>query len=182
MQRQEPNCINSTLLTLKDAEYSFYDLSLTFCNIPSCASLTSTAYLFIPTKSIYKFQTKSNTQNTFTQDPPNKPYLVLQNQKHMVHPITLNYAKGLPSFGFMCMIPKMIEMLDDEQKEQMQRQMETQSDPSKMLNQLWGKLSGGDEMKVTRRGKRDELLICISKNVKKRFNHDCVDRSSGKRD
>eukprot|EP00594_Rhizosolenia_setigera_P011580 CAMPEP_0178959178 /NCGR_PEP_ID=MMETSP0789-20121207/12122_1 /TAXON_ID=3005 /ORGANISM="Rhizosolenia setigera, Strain CCMP 1694" /LENGTH=67 /DNA_ID=CAMNT_0020642103 /DNA_START=539 /DNA_END=742 /DNA_ORIENTATION=- len=67
----------------------------------------------------------------------------------------------------------MMENLDDDQKEQMQRQMEMQSDPSKMLSQLWGDIAGGGEQqsqqsavaakkgsnkgggKNTRRSKRD---------------------------
>lgn len=37
-----------------------------------------------------------------------------------------------------------MENLDPEQKEQMQRQMEMQSDPQKMLSQLLGDFTGGD--------------------------------------
>lgn len=37
--------------------------------------------------------------------------------------------------------PKMMEGLDDEQKEDMRKQMEMQQDPTKMLSQLFG---GGD--------------------------------------
>lgn len=77
------------------------------------------------------------------------------------------------SAGLMFVMPKMMENLDDDQKEQMQRQMEMQSDPSKMLSQLWGDIAGGGEQqsqqsavaakkgsnkgggKNTRRSKRD---------------------------
>jgi len=68
----------------------------------------------------------------------------------------------------MFLMPKMMENLDPEQKEQMQRQMEMQSDPSKMFSHLWGDLSGtgnsdapaaakkiGKGGKSTRRAKKD---------------------------
>lgn len=70
----------------------------------------------------------------------------------------------------MFLMPKMMENLDPDQKEQMQRQMEMQQDPTKMLSQLWGDISGGGDDgraelaaskksgksgKATRRSKRD---------------------------
>jgi len=49
------------------------------------------------------------------------------------------------SVVLMFFMPKMMDNLDPEQKEQMQKQMEMQSDPSKMLQQLWGDLSGAGD-------------------------------------
>jgi len=40
--------------------------------------------------------------------------------------------------GLMFLMPKLMEGMDDEEKEQMKRQMELQKDPSKMLGQLFG--------------------------------------------
>eukprot|EP00593_Proboscia_inermis_P003915 CAMPEP_0171324314 /NCGR_PEP_ID=MMETSP0816-20121228/116106_1 /TAXON_ID=420281 /ORGANISM="Proboscia inermis, Strain CCAP1064/1" /LENGTH=232 /DNA_ID=CAMNT_0011823207 /DNA_START=410 /DNA_END=1108 /DNA_ORIENTATION=- len=49
------------------------------------------------------------------------------------------------SVGLMFFMPKMMENLDDEQKEQMQKQMELQSDPTKMLSSLWGDMTNDPE-------------------------------------
>ncbi|KAL7537515.1 hypothetical protein ACHAXR_009802 [Thalassiosira sp. AJA248-18] len=75
------------------------------------------------------------------------------------------------SVGGMVMMPKMMEGLDPEQKEQMQKQMAMQQDPSKMLTQMFHDMTGtGEEPdpppiekkpsskaggKTARRGKRD---------------------------
>lgn len=71
----------------------------------------------------------------------------------------------------MVMMPKMMEGMDPEQKEQMQKQMAMQQDPSKMLTQMFQDMTGSGEEpeapqiekkasskaggKTTRRGKRD---------------------------
>ncbi len=47
------------------------------------------------------------------------------------------------SGGMMYMMPKMMEGMDPEQKEQMAKQMQMQSDPSMMWNELFG--GGGDD-------------------------------------
>lgn len=46
------------------------------------------------------------------------------------------------SAGLMFLMPKMMEGLDPEEKERMKQQMEMQKDPTKLLSQLWGDLSG----------------------------------------
>jgi len=60
--------------------------------------------------------------------------------------------------GMMLIMPKMMENMDDEQKAQMQRQMEVQKDPSKMLSQFWGEISGAvdDSSSATQKVKRDK--------------------------
>ncbi|GMI29161.1 hypothetical protein TrCOL_g13637 [Triparma columacea] len=50
------------------------------------------------------------------------------------------------SGGMMYMMPKMMEGMDDEQKEAMQKQMAMQSDPQAMLAELFG--GGGDDEPV----------------------------------
>ena len=49
------------------------------------------------------------------------------------------------SVGMMVMMPKMMEGLDPEEKARMKQQMEAQKDPTKMLSQMWGELSGQQE-------------------------------------
>lgn len=51
----------------------------------------------------------------------------------------------LVSGGLMFMMPKMMEGMDDEQKEQMRKQMEMQQDPTKMMSMLWNDMAGGGE-------------------------------------
>jgi hypothetical protein len=45
----------------------------------------------------------------------------------------------------MFLMPKMMEGLEPEEKERMKQQMEMQKDPSKLLGQLWGDISGTSE-------------------------------------
>ena len=45
----------------------------------------------------------------------------------------------------MFLMPKMMEGLDPEEKARMKQQMEMQKDPTKMLSQLWGDMSGEAE-------------------------------------
>lgn len=44
----------------------------------------------------------------------------------------------LASIGLMFLMPKMMEGLEPEEKERMQRQMEMQKDPAKMLSSMFG--------------------------------------------
>ena len=60
--------------------------------------------------------------------------------------------------GMMYIMPKMMENMDEEQKEQMKKQMDMQKDmqdPSKMLKQLWGDISGDSEV-AQKKVKRDK--------------------------
>jgi hypothetical protein len=58
------------------------------------------------------------------------------------------------SAGMMFLMPKMMEGLEPEEKERMKQQMEMQKDPSKMLTQLWGGLTGGEEEATAGKGKK----------------------------
>eukprot|EP00559_Dactyliosolen_fragilissimus_P007788 CAMPEP_0184862580 /NCGR_PEP_ID=MMETSP0580-20130426/7027_1 /TAXON_ID=1118495 /ORGANISM="Dactyliosolen fragilissimus" /LENGTH=226 /DNA_ID=CAMNT_0027360513 /DNA_START=42 /DNA_END=722 /DNA_ORIENTATION=+ len=63
------------------------------------------------------------------------------------------------SVGIMYLMPKMMEGMDDEQKEQMKKQMEMQqniTDPSKMLKQLWGDMSGEDGNENSKKVKKEK--------------------------
>jgi len=46
------------------------------------------------------------------------------------------------SAGMMIMMPKMMEGLDPEEKARMKQQMQAQQDPTKMLSQMWGDITG----------------------------------------
>jgi ER membrane protein complex subunit 7 len=48
----------------------------------------------------------------------------------------------LLSIGMMFLMPKMMENLEPEERERMQKQMAAQQDPSKMLSNLWQDISG----------------------------------------
>lgn len=49
------------------------------------------------------------------------------------------------SVGLMVLMPKMMEGLDPEEKARMKQQMEAQKDPTKMLSQMWGGITGAEE-------------------------------------
>lgn len=48
----------------------------------------------------------------------------------------------LVSIGMMFLMPKMMENLEPEERERMQKQMAAQQDPSKMLSNLWQDIAG----------------------------------------
>eukprot|EP00980_Cylindrotheca_fusiformis_P011647 scaffold2751_cov131-Cylindrotheca_fusiformis.AAC.14 len=45
----------------------------------------------------------------------------------------------------MFVMPKMMEGMDPEEKAAMRKQMEAQKDPSKMISQMWGDITGKQE-------------------------------------
>ena len=49
------------------------------------------------------------------------------------------------SVGLMVAMPYMMEGLDPEEKARMKEQMKAQQDPSAMLTQMWGDITGGAE-------------------------------------
>eukprot|EP00536_Pseudo-nitzschia_multiseries_P008167 jgi/Psemu1/319318/estExt_fgenesh1_pm.C_2030013 len=49
------------------------------------------------------------------------------------------------SVGLMVAMPKMMEGLDPEEKARMKEQMKNQQDPTAMLSQMWGDMTGGEE-------------------------------------
>jgi len=67
----------------------------------------------------------------------------------------------LVSVGMMTIMPKMMEGLDPEEKEQMRKQMKAQQNPTQMLSQMWGEMTGEEEKdkgktrRERRRNKRD---------------------------
>jgi hypothetical protein len=59
--------------------------------------------------------------------------------------------------GMMFIMPKMMEGMDPEEKAKMKQQMEAQKDPSKMLSQMWGDLTGAgaeEEASSKKKGSR----------------------------
>mmetsp|Transcript_9654 Transcript_9654/g.16965 ORF Transcript_9654/g.16965 Transcript_9654/m.16965 type:complete len:220 (-) Transcript_9654:939-1598(-) len=61
------------------------------------------------------------------------------------------------SVGMMVWMPKMMEGLEPEEKARMKKQMEAQKDPTQMLSQMWGEITGGGEEQAgtTRRERRE---------------------------
>ena len=47
--------------------------------------------------------------------------------------------------GMMFLMPKLMEGMDDEERARVQKQMEMQKDPTKMLGELWGSITGAEE-------------------------------------
>lgn len=64
------------------------------------------------------------------------------------------------SVGMMFLMPKMMEGLDPEEKERMKQQMEMQKDPTKMLSQLWGDISGENAAVEATKAKKKWNLSC----------------------
>lgn len=62
------------------------------------------------------------------------------------NPMVLMMVFGV---GMMFVMPQMMNNLDPDQKEQMKKQMEMQSDPTQMLSQMWGDMSGGGTKEVS---------------------------------
>jgi len=73
----------------------------------------------------------------FQPRPSFSPFVMFKN------PMVL---MALFSVAMMVIMPQMMKGLDPEQKQQMKKQMEMQSDPQKMLSSLWGDISGKKEV------------------------------------
>ncbi|KAL7513634.1 hypothetical protein ACHAXN_013005 [Cyclotella atomus] len=186
--------LNSTRLTLNDGTFSTYTLpdgSFTFHHVPPGVHL-----LDVQSREHHFSQVKIQLLEDAMDSPKCIEYVYPGAPKQSIsHPLELtahaSYQYYEPRQGFnlfaifknpmilmmivmggmMFMMPKMMENLDPEQKEQMQRQLEMQQDPSKMLSSMWGELTGTSEekpvaaiekkpsakagAKTVRRGKRD---------------------------
>jgi len=57
------------------------------------------------------------------------------------------------SVGMMFLMPKLMEGMDPEERAQMQKQMQAQQDPSKMLSNLWSDISSGGQEEAGKSGK-----------------------------
>jgi hypothetical protein len=68
------------------------------------------------------------------------------------------------SAGMMFVMPKMMEGLDPEEKARMKQQMQAQQDPTKMLSQMWGEITGdsaaggGDENQGAASARKERRL------------------------
>ncbi|KAL7488146.1 hypothetical protein ACHAW6_013744 [Cyclotella cf. meneghiniana] len=191
----DPNAsLNSTRLTLNDGSLTTYtmpDGSFVFHRVPPGVHL-----LDVQSREHHFSQVKIQLLEDAMDSPKCVEYVYPGATKQAVpHPLELtahaSYQYYEPREGFsilgifknpmllmmivmggmMFLMPKMMENLDPEQKEQMQRQLEMQQDPTKMLTQMWGDLTGTSEeqpspamekkpsakagSKTVRRGKRD---------------------------
>lgn len=170
--------LQSTLITLNDGEfltYSTQNNTFSFHDVP-----TGVHVLDVHCHTYHYSQVK--IQILEGEEPKCIEYFYPGAKKSPIsHPLTLytnaklNYFQPRPTFspfrmlknpmvlimlfsvGMMFVMPQMMGNLDPEQKEQMKKQMEMQQDPSKMLSQLWGEISGAgapreiSEKKVVRR-------------------------------
>lgn len=164
--------LSTTLITLNDGEYSTYSTStnssFSFHNIPPGVHL-----LNVHSTQAYHFS-QIKIQILEGEDPKCIEYYYAGATKSPIsHPLTLyanaqyEYFQSRPSFalfslfknpmvlimifsvGMMVVMPQMMQNLDPEQKEQMKKQMEMQSDPTKMLSALWGEVSGAGSKEIT---------------------------------
>lgn len=162
--------LNSTLITLNDGEFITYSTStngFAFHNVPPgvhVLDVHSNKYQFSQVK----------VQIIEGEEPKCIEYIYPGAAKRPIsHPLTLytnaefKYFQKRPSFSFFAMfknpmvlmmvvgvgmmfvMPQMMGNLDPEQKEQMKKQMEMQSDPTKMLSQMWGDISGGGTKEIS---------------------------------
>jgi hypothetical protein len=162
--------LNSTLITLNDGEFITYSTStngFAFHNVPPgvhVLDVHSNTYQFSQVK----------IQILEGEEPKCIEYIYPGAAKRPIsHPMTLytnaefNYFQKRPSLSFFAMfknpmvlmmvfgvgmmfvMPQMMNNLDPEQKEQMKKQMEMQSDPTKMLSQMWGDMAGGGTKEIS---------------------------------
>jgi hypothetical protein len=61
-------------------------------------------------------------------------------------------------------MPKMMEGLDPEEKAAMRKQMEAQKDPTKMLSQMWGDMTGKQEEESGKTGKERRKIRSNNKD------------------
>jgi len=162
--------LNSTLITLNDGEFSTYSTStngFAFHNVPTGVHVLDVH------SSTYQFS-QVKIQILEGEEPKCIEYIYPGAAKRPItHPLELytnaefNYFQKRASFslftifknpmmlmmafgvGMMFLMPQMMQNLDPEQKEQMKKQMEMQQDPTKMLSQLWGDVSGGGSKEIT---------------------------------
>jgi ER membrane protein complex subunit 7 len=159
----------TTRITLNHGEFSTYsraaDGGFTIYNVPPgvhVLDVQSTAYHFS--------QIKIQLLEDDMQNPKCLEYVYPGAKKQPTkHPLVLNaiatydYFETRKSFsilsilgnpmllmmalsaGMMFVLPKMMEGMEPEEKEQMKKQMEMQKDPTKMLGQLWGDITGTSE-------------------------------------
>ena len=62
------------------------------------------------------------------------------------------------SVGMMVVMPKMMEGLDPEEKARMRKQMENPKDPTQMLSELWGEVTGSGVEEETKSRKENRRV------------------------
>lgn len=96
------------------------------------------AYPGAPKRAL-KYPLVINPKGTYQYFEPKKGFSLFRLLKN---PMVLFM---LFSVGLMVAMPYMMEGLDPEEKARMKEQMKNQQDPSKMMSQLWGDITGGGE-------------------------------------
>ncbi|KAI2501484.1 Protein of unknown function (DUF2012) [Fragilaria crotonensis] len=157
--------VNSTKIALNNGEkitYSRLDGSFAFYNVPPGIHL-----LDVHSHQLHFSQVKVQLLPDAMDSPkcieyayPGAPKNVIQHPIHLKAHAKYEYFQPkqgfsptmllknpmmlmmLVSIGMMFLMPKMMENLEPEERERMQKQMAAQQDPSKMLSNLWQDLSG----------------------------------------
>ena len=157
--------VNSTKIALNNGEmitYSKLDGSFVFYNVPKGVHL-----LDVHSHQLHFGQVKIQLLEDAMDAPKCIEYAFPGAPKQVVkHPLLLKahakvqFFQAKPGFspmsllknpmmlmmlfsvGMMVLMPKMMENLDPEEREKMQKQMAAQQDPSKMLSNLWNDISG----------------------------------------
>ncbi len=63
------------------------------------------------------------------------------------------------SVGMMVVMPKMMEGLDPEEKAKMREQMQNQKDPTQMLSQMWGEITGSAAEEEAAKSRKDRRRV-----------------------
>ena len=165
LHRPDDLPVNSTKIVLNDGDmitYSKMDGSFAFYHVPPGVHL-----LDVQSHELHFGQVKVQIPEEPTDSPKCIEYAYPGATKMVIrHPIHLKahakYEYFQPKQGFslnvllknpmmlmmmfsivmMFLMPKMMENLEPEERERMQKQMAAQQDPSKMLSNLWQDLSG----------------------------------------
>ena len=166
LHRPDDMPVNSTKIALNNGEmvtYSKLDGSFAFYNVPPGVHL-----LDVHSHELHFGQVKVQILEEASESPKCIEYPYPGATKMVIkHPIHLKahakYEYFQPRQGFsptvllknpmmlmmmfsivmMFLMPKLMENLEPEERERMQKQMAAQQDPSKMLSNLWQDLSGG---------------------------------------
>lgn len=160
--------VNTTKIALNDGEritYTKLDGSFVFYNVPPGVHLLdvhSMKHHFGQVK-VQLLEESMDQPKCIEYAFPGAPKQVIKHPIELKAHATIQYfekKKGfsiasifanpmllmmLFSVGMMFFMPKMMEGLEPEERERMQKQMASQQDPTKMLSNLWSDLQGGGQ-------------------------------------
>jgi hypothetical protein len=164
--------VNSTKIALNNGEkvtYSRLDGSFAFYNVPPGVHLLDvySHHLHFSQVKVQLLPDAMDSPKCIEYAFPGAPKSVIQHPIHLKAHAKYEYFQPkqgfsplvllknpmmlmmLLSIGMMFLVPKMMENLEPEERERMQKQMAAQQDPSKMLSNLWQDLSGAGAVEPT---------------------------------